>query len=167
MTNWKSILGYTAAGLTVAATVLTPFLLMGFFTKRVAATGVRIDPIYTGGEVTREIARSGYRVRVHRAVQSKALFRRAEPFVQLDWTPAAALPAQVSDEIDVDGDGVADLRASFAVPRDPTAELRVDVEPLAGGWKPMRGVGKESYSALIARVGDAIVLRVPPEASSR
>jgi len=161
MTRLKSILGYTAAALTVAATMLTPFLLMNFFTRGVAATGLRIDPVYTGGEVVREIARDGYRVRVHRAVYPGTPLQRIEPFVQLDWTPAAALPAQVSEEVDLDGDGQADLRARFSVPRDPNAELRVDVEPLGPRVKALRGVGKESFHAMIARVGEAVVVRVP------
>ncbi|MBI4875364.1 MAG: hypothetical protein HY822_12090 [Acidobacteria bacterium] len=157
----KPILGYTAAGLTVAATVLTPFLLMNVFTRGVAATGLRIDPAYTGGEVVREIARPGYRVRVHREVHPQTPLQRIQPFVQVDWTPAAALPPQIADEVDLDGDGAPDLRARFAVPRDPDAELRVDVEPLTARLKPMRGVGKPSFDTLIARVGDSIVVRVP------
>ena len=161
MTRLKSILGYTAAALTVAATLLTPLLLMQFFTRGVAATGLRIDPAYTGGEVVREIARPGYRVRVHRAVYPVTPLQRIEPFVQLDWTPAAALPAQVWEEVDLDGDGHADLRARFSVPRNPTAELRVDVEPLGPRVKPLRGAGKESFYAMIARVRDSIIVRVP------
>jgi hypothetical protein len=167
MTRLKSILGYTAAALTVAAAILTPFLLLGFFSGRVAATGVRIDPAYTGGEVAREIPRAGYRVRVHHPVRPRTPFQRIEPFVQLDWTPAAALPAQVYDEIDMDGDGAPDVRVRFAVPRDPAAALRVDVEPLTGLARPLRGAGKESFSALIARVGEAIVVRVPLSSEAR
>lgn len=161
MERLKSTLGYTAAALTVAAAVLAPFVFMQFFPKRVAATGVRIDAAYTGGEVAREIARPGCRVRVHRPVRPHTPLQRLDPFVQLDWTPVSALPPQVSDEIDLDGDGRPDVRARFAVSRDPAAALRVDVEPLTGLAKPLRGVGKESFSALIARVGDAIVVRVP------
>ena len=161
MTRLKPTLGYTAAALTVAAAVLLPFLLMHFFTRGVAATGLRIDPVYTGGEVVREIARDGYRVRVHRAVYPVTPLQRVEPFVQLDWTPAAALPAQISEEVDLDGDGRADLRVTFAVPRDANAELRVDVEPLGPRVKPLRGVGKDSFYAMIARVGEAVVVRVP------
>ncbi|MDP3001267.1 MAG: hypothetical protein Q8N47_27540 [Bryobacterales bacterium] len=167
MTRLKSILGYTAAALTVAAARLLPFLLMHFFTRGVAATGLRIDPVYTGGEVVREIARDGYRVRVHRAVYPATPLQRVEPFVQLDWTPAAALPAQISEEVDLDGDGQPDLRARFSVPRGPNSELRVDVEPLGPRVKPLRGVGKESFYAMIARVREAIVVRVPLATDAR
>jgi len=161
MTRMKSILGYTAAALTIAAALLAPFLLMNLFTRGAAAIGLRIDPVYTGGEVAREIARDGYRVRVHRAVYPNTPLQRIEPFVQLDWTPASALPAQISEEVDLDGDGQPDLRARFRVPRDPNAELRVDIEPLGPRVKPLRGAGKESFYAMIARVGEAVVVRVP------
>ena len=167
MTRLKSILGYTAAALTIAAALLLPFLLMHFFTRGVAATGLRIDPVYTGGEVVREIARDGYRVRVHRAVYPTTPLQRVEPFVQLDWTPAAALPARISEEVDLDGDGRADLRASFSVPRNVDAELRVEVEPLGPRVKALRGVGKESFYAMIARVREAIIVRVPLATAAR
>ena len=155
------ILGYTAAALTVIAAVLIPFLLMNVFTRGVAATGVRIDPSFTGGEPVRTVQQAGYQVVIHRPVLRRSPLARVDSFVQLDWKPAAALPARVSEEIDLDGDGRADLRAVFEVPRDPGAGLHVDVTPLTGHVRPMLGVGKESFSSLIARVGDAIVVRVP------
>lgn len=161
MARLKPILGYTAAGLTVAAAVLTPFLFLDLFTRGVAATGIRIDPAYVGSDVVREIERPGYLVRIHREVHPNTPLQRLEPFIQVDWTPAAALPAQIDEEVDLDGDGKPDLRARFAAPRDLTAKLSVDVEPLNARIKPLRGVGQQSFSALIARVGNAIIVRTP------
>ena len=161
MKRLTSVLGYTAAVLAIAAAVLTPFLLMDLFTRGVAATGVRIDPLYAGGEPERTIAMSGYQVVVHRPVRSKAVLGDTGSFVQLSWKPAAALPGRVSDEIDLDQDGKPDLVAAFDVPRDPKAELRVDVKPLTSLVQPMTRVGVDSMSSLISRAGDAIVLRVP------
>ena len=155
------ILGYAAAALTIAAAVLTPFLLIDVFTRGVAATGVRIDPAYAGGEPLRIIDRGAYRVVVHRPVLRRSPLERTGSFVQLTWTPAAGLPAHVSDEIDLEGDGRPDLRAVFDLPRDPAAELRVDVAPLGPRVMPMAGVGKQSFSCLIARVADSVVVRVP------
>jgi hypothetical protein len=56
---------------------------------------------------------------------------------------------------------VPDLRVVFEVPADLDKELRVDVTPLNELVRPMKQVGKESFSMLIARVGDSIVVRVP------
>lgn len=161
MARLKSILGYTAAGLTVAAAVLTPFLLMNLFAKGVGISSIRVDPAYVGSDVVREIERPGYLVRIHREVYPHTPLQRVEPFVQVDWTPAAALPSRIDDEVDLDGDGAPDLRARFAVPREETARLRVDVEPLNGRLKPLRAVGQQSLSSLIARVDNAVIVRVP------
>jgi hypothetical protein len=161
MKKLTSVLGYTAAVLAIAVAVLTPFLLMDLFTHGVAATGVRIDPVYAGGEPERTIAMSGYQVVVHRPVHSKALLGDTASFVQLSWKPAAALPARVSDEIDLDQDGKPDLVAVFDVPRNPKAELRVDLKPLTALVRPMSNVGVASMSSLISRAGDSIVVRIP------
>jgi hypothetical protein len=155
------IAGYTGAGLSVLAAVLTPFLLLNWFTRGVAATGVRIDPVYTGGAVARTIDRGAYRIEVHAPVRSQALVPRVRAFVQMDWKPVAALPGQVSEEVDVDGDGQADLRVRFAVPRDEKERPRADVEPLNGRFEALRGVSNDGFDRIFARVNDALVLRVP------
>ena len=38
---------------------------------------------------------------------------RKEWFVQVDWTPLGTLPAQIDEEVDVDGDGQADFRVEW------------------------------------------------------
>ncbi len=161
MKSIRPILGYTAAALTVLAAVLTPFVLIGLFTRGVAATGVRVDPVYTGGKASHTVVRGNYRVVVHSPVSPRGPLQRAAPYVQLVWQPASALPLRVSDEIDLTDDRRPDLRVTFDVSRDAKAELRVDVEPLTALVRPMRRVGQESFSSLIARVGDTIMVRVP------
>jgi hypothetical protein len=154
-------LGYTAAGLTVLAAVLTPFLLMtGLFTKGFAALGLHVDEMYSGGPKVRTIKTGAYSIDIHRPV-SPHLLQSEKPFVQLDWRPVRALPAHVSDAVDVDGDGRPDVRVSFDVPKDPKTPLRVDVEALNPHYEAMRDVGKERFSKLIVRVDDAILVRVP------
>ena len=161
MQRLKPILGYTAAALTILAVVLTPFVLIGLFTRGVAATGVRVDPMYTGGKPSHTVSKGAYRVVVHHPVLPRAPLDRHDPFVQLVWQPVSALPPRVSDEIDLTDDHQPDLRVTFEAPRDPKAELRVDVTPLTSLVRPMRQVGQDSFSALIARVGDTILVRVP------
>ena len=153
-------LGYTAAGLTVFAAVLVPFLLYGILTKGFSSLGLHVDEMYTGGPKIRTVQAAGYIIEIHRRV-SPHLFQREKPFVQLDWKPASALPPHVSDIGDIDGDGKPDVRVSFDVPRNPKAPLRVDVEPLDPRFGAMRNVGKERFSALIVRVDDAVLVRVP------
>jgi hypothetical protein len=76
----------------------------------------------------------------------------------MTWTPAAKLPARVSEEVDLDGDGTPDLKVSF-----DTASLRLDVAPLHAGYRGVHVKGAISFSELIARVNDGIVVRVPLE----
>ncbi|HKM82109.1 MAG TPA: hypothetical protein VJY15_14235 [Candidatus Acidoferrum sp.] len=155
-----SKLGYTAAGMTVLAAVLVPFLLMGLFTKGFTKLGLHVDEMYSGGPTVRTIQEDGYTVTIHKAVYPH-LLQTEKPFVQLDWKPINALPQHVSDAVDIDGNGQPDVRVSFDVPKDPKMPLRVDVEALNPGYQAMRNVGKRKFSELIVRVDDAILVRVP------
>lgn len=153
-------LGYTTAGLTVFAALLVPFLLYGVFTKGFSSLGLHVDEMYTGGPKVRTVQAAGYTIDIHRQVFPHML-QREKAFVQLDWKPAGALPRHVSDVVDIDGDGKPDIHVSFDVPTDVKAPLRVDVESLNPRYETMRNVGKEKFSALIVRVDDAILVRVP------
>jgi hypothetical protein len=156
----RATLGYTAAGLTVLAALLTPFLLMGSFTNGFAALPLHVDEVFSGGPKVRAIPMGAYSIDVHRPVYPHFL-QSEKPFVQLDWRPVSALPQRVSDAVDVDGDGQPDIRVSFDVPRDPKAPLRVDVDSLNPRYETMRNAGKEKFSRLIVRVDNAILVRVP------
>jgi hypothetical protein len=160
------IAGYTAAGATMVAAMLTPFLLYGLFSNGFIALGLHVDEMYSGGAKERTIQRATYSIDVHRAVYPR-LLQREKPFVQLDWSPASALPGHVSDQVDMDGDGRPDICVSFDVPRDAKAPLRVDVDSLDGRYEGMRDVGKGSFSRLIVRVDDKILVRVPAPAKAQ
>jgi hypothetical protein len=156
----RAKLAYTAAGMTVFAALLVPFLLFGLFTKGFAALGLHVDEMYSGGPKVRTVQTSAYSIDIHRPVFPHML-QRENPFVQLDWRPVSALPPHVSDVVDVDGDGLPDICVSFDVPKDVKTSLRVNVEALNPRYEAMRNVGKEKFSRLIVRVDDAIVVRVP------
>jgi hypothetical protein len=156
----RAKLGYTAAGMTVFAAVLAPFLLFGLFTKGFAGLGLHVDEMYSGGPTLRTVELSAYSIAVHRPVFPHML-QTEKPFVQLDWKPAGALPSRVSDLVDVDGDGQPDLRVTFDVPKDINTPLRVNVEALNPRYQSMQNVGKEKFSRLIVRLDDAILVRVP------
>jgi len=161
MRRLTAMLGYTGAALTVAAMLVTPFVLFNFFGRILVHTGIRVDPAYGGGDSLRAVAKDGYRIVVNRPVLPVAPLTRVSPFVQMAWEPVSALPAHVSDDVDLDGDGRADLRADFDVPRDSAAPLYADVNPLGDKVQALRRVSREGMSALAARVNDRIVLRVP------
>ena len=108
----------------------------------------------------RTIQNGAYSIAIHRTVYPHML-QSEKPFVQMDWSPVSALPAHVSDTVDIDGDGQPDVRVSFDVPGDAKAPLHVDVEPLNAHYEAMRNAGKERYSRLIVRVDNSILVRVP------
>jgi len=153
-------LGYTAAGMTVFAALLVPFLLYGIFTKGFAALGLHVDEVYSGGPKVRTVQTHSYSIDIHRPVFPHVL-QSEKPFVQLDWRPVSALPPHISDVVDVDGDGQPDICVSFDVPKDARTPLRVNVEALNPRYEAMQNVGKEKFSRLIVRVDDAILVRVP------
>ena len=135
-------------------------MLLGRFTKGVAALGLHVDEVYSGGPKVRTVKTGAYSIDIHRPV-SPHLLQSEKPFVQLDWRPVSALPVHVSDAVDVDGDGRPDVRVSFDVPKDAKTPLRVNVEALNPHYEAMVNVGKERFSKLIVRVDDAILVRVP------
>jgi hypothetical protein len=157
----RATLGYTAAAATVLAALLTPFLLYGLFTDGFVSLGLHVDEMYSGGPKVRVVQKGAYSIAIHRPVYPH-LLQSEKPFVQLDWTPVGALPAHVSDAVDMDGDGQPDIRVTFDVPKDARTPLRVDVEPLNPRYQAMRNVGKEKFSRLIVRVDNTILVRVPP-----
>ena len=81
-------------------------------------------------------------------------------------SPLIALPARVSEEIDLDGDGQPDVRVSFVVPADPHAPLRGDVTALNSKYQSLANVGGDSYSRLVVRVNNQVIVRVPLNGAS-
>ncbi len=156
----RAKLGYTAAGMTLVAAMLVPFLLMGLFAKGFTKLGLHVDEMYSGGPTVRTIEKKGYRIEIHRAVYPHFL-QTEKPFVQMDWTPAGSLPGHVEEMVDIDGDGRADVRVSFDVPKDRKVPLRVNVAAMNPRYRAMQNVGKATFSELIVRVDEAIVVRVP------
>ena len=161
MKRLRAVLGYSAAVLTIAVAVVGPLFWFGVFTRAAGGTSLRIDPMYTGGEQARTIVRDGYQIVIYKPVAKRAPLSQAGAFVQIVWTPASKLPAAVSEFLDLDGDGRPDCSVSFQVPHDPKAKLHVTVEPLTALVLPMHQVSDDSFSSLIARVNDAIVVRMP------
>ena len=167
MKRLPAMLGYTAAVLTIAVAVAGPLFWFGFFSRAAAKTSLRIDPTYTGGEPARTIAREGYQIVVYKPVLKRAPLSPTGSFVQIVWKPVSALPPTISEQLDLDGDGQPDCVVSFQAPREPQAKLRVTVKPLNTLVQPMNEVGKDSFSSLIARVNDTIVVRVPLKNSDK
>jgi len=159
-TRVLSILAYTGAGLMLLIAACVPFVLIGAFSDVVAHAGLHIDPMYSGGTIARTVQRDGYRIVVYQPVQPRML-ERIDPFVQIVFEPVDRLPAHVSDEVDLDGDGQADVSVSFTVPADASAKMHGDVTALNGKYVALVNVADESFSRMVVRTGNEIVVRVP------
>ncbi len=160
MKKLKKVLGYTAAVGTILAAVLVPFVLIGRFSHVFANLGLHVDEMYSGGPKVRSIPAARYTIDVHRKVEPH-LLQSESPFVQLDWRPVGTLPARVDENVDIDGDGQPDVRVRFDVPPDPKAKLKGEIVALNPTYVTVRNLGVERRSALIVRVDDAILVRVP------
>lgn len=155
-----AVLAYIGAGLTLIVAALVPFVLMGAFSHLVAHAGLRVDAAYSGGTIARTIERKGYQIAVYQPVKPH-LLQRVEPFVQIAFKPAATLPPRVDDAVDLDGDGKPDVQIKFAMPVTAQAPLSGDVVALNDGYQSLSNVGGDSFSRLLVRSGDQIVVRVP------
>ncbi len=165
MQRFKAILGYSAAVLTIAVAVIGPLFWFGFFDRLAASSGLRIDPMYTGGEpaqvLHRTSERGNYDVVVYRPVAKRAPLAAGGEFLQVVWKPVSALPASVRERIDFEPGGRPGFIAAFDCPRDEQATLRLDVTPLSPRVQVLKSVGRDDFTRLIARVNDTIVIRVP------
>lgn len=158
MKKVRYILGHSGAILTVVVAVVSPFLLYPWFEQAIGKSGLRVNPEFSGGEIARQIEHGTYRLAVYSPVRRSSPLQRVGPFIQMTWTPVSGLPANVSDDVDLDGDGAADVRVAFS----PDASV-VDVTPLNGRYRAMRSRGVTSFSSMIARVDHRIVVRLSVE----
>ena len=109
MPKIRSILGYMWAGAAVIV-VFATFLGSGFFSRTlVVVTGVKISPLYSGGEVVRSVDHGSYRALIHRPVFDALIGERKEGFIQVNWEPLAGLPPVIEESVDHNGDGKEDF----------------------------------------------------------
>lgn len=111
----QTFLGYTTAVLMMVV-VLATFLGMNSFShKLISVTGLQISPWFSGGEIVRTIDHGSYKTLQHRVVFDALIGQRAEGFVQIDFSPPAALPDKINEKIDFDLDGKIDFYLEYDV----------------------------------------------------
>lgn len=109
MDRVKSILGYTAAVLALFV-VLATFMGNRYFShKLVSATGIKVSPWYTGGEIVKVVEHDTYRTFIHRPVFDGLISERQEGFIQINWESRTGLPPVIRENVDYDGDNRADF----------------------------------------------------------
>jgi hypothetical protein len=68
---------------------------------------MKLNPIYTGGDIARQMITAGCTLNVHKPVFNGFIKDRSTGFVQLDWR--GNLPETIKDSVDFDGDGKIDF----------------------------------------------------------
>lgn len=109
MKKLRSLLGYTWA---IAAVIiaLATFFGYNYFSRTLAtATGVTVNPWYSGGEIMKTIDHGNYKTAVHRPVFDYLVGQTKEGFIQINWEPAAGLPPIVREGFDYNNDGHEDF----------------------------------------------------------
>jgi hypothetical protein len=111
----QTLFGYTAAVLMLIVALAT-FIGMNYFShKLVGATGLKISPWFSGGEIVQTIDRGAYKILQHRAVFDGLIGQKTEGFVQIDFAPLAGLPDRINEKIDFDLDGKIDFALEYDV----------------------------------------------------
>ena len=123
MGRLKSILGYTAAVL-ASVIVLATFFGNDYFSYKFAsATGIKVSPRYTGGEVVKVVEHDTYRTIIHRPVYDGLMGERREGFIQVKWQSASRLPPIIHETVDYDGDNKADFLVTLDTATGETTVL--------------------------------------------
>jgi hypothetical protein len=105
----KTILGYTAAVFAMVV-VLATFMGNSYFShKLVSATGIKVSPWYTGGEILKSIEHDTYTTHIHRPVFDGLIGKRQEGFIQINWEARTGMPPVILETMDYDGDSKADF----------------------------------------------------------
>ncbi|UCD53404.1 MAG: hypothetical protein JSW27_12285 [Phycisphaerales bacterium] len=114
MSHFRTYLAYAWA-LMAGPLVLATFMGMSFWAEKlVAVTGLRVHPIYSGGEVAQTIEHGEYKTLIHHPVFDGLIGERNEGFVQIEWHPLGeSLPDHIEEHIDFDQDGRSDFRIAL------------------------------------------------------
>ncbi len=109
MRRVTSLVGFVWAACAVLV-VLACFIGSDYFSQRLAAaTGVKISPWFSGGEIAATTEHGTYRTLIHRPVFDGLISERQDGFLQVRWEPHQALPARIEEAIDYNGDGTTDF----------------------------------------------------------
>ena len=135
MPKLRSLFGYAWAAAALPV-VLATFMGLPTWSKGlVSATGLKVSPRWTGGEVSRTVDHGAYHTSIHRPVFEGLLCEPSTGFVQVEWGPADRLPEKIDEEIDLDGDG----HPAFRIRLDPPAATAT-LEPCDGRIEGLEGV---------------------------
>jgi hypothetical protein len=155
-------LGYAAAALTILFSLALPLKGFPVFLSALGALNLKIAPWFSGGEIAREIDRGNYQIKVYHPVYPALVGEGQKGFIQLVWRPRRALPPQVQEAIDLNGDGTVDCEISFSNPTGEAGPPLLTVHPKSSWVLPVHNSPTTSFEGiLVERVNDAMFIRIP------
>ena len=114
MNRLRKFLAYGWALLAVPILLASFMGMNGLGKKLVDFTGLKVSPLYTGGEVVQTIGHEGYETLIYQPVFSGLVRERKNGFVQIGWKATGdRLPESIDDTIDFDRDGKNDFRVKL------------------------------------------------------
>ena len=120
-----TILGFAWAAVCLLIVLIMFPGLDGFSKQMAKLPFMKINPLYSGGDVVTTVASERYSVMIHEPVFAALIGESSKGFVQLDWNWTDSIPVPVTDTIDFDMDN----RMDFIIGIDPSAE-RLQMEAL-------------------------------------
>ncbi len=109
MKKIATICGYIWAVLCLLI-VLIMFPGLGFFSKQLASLPfMKINPIYSGGDVEQIKECKNYTLQIHKPVFEALIGESSEGFIQISWIWKDSLPGILNDSIDYNTDGKPDF----------------------------------------------------------
>jgi len=133
----------------VLCALLAPALFFSFEkTPQILAdiTGMKISPIYSGGEIAQTIIAPGYKVFVHRPVFDGLFSERKDGFIQLDFEPNGQFPATIEQDFSYTKNGSHGFRL-FLDTAKPEVKLTAHDDTVLAASEPTR-----TRKAIIVRI---------------
>jgi len=113
MAKIKTVMGFLWSAIILVALPLVFISSDNLARKLVYASGMKISPVYTGGDVAKTIEHADYTSIIHKPVFACLAGETQKGFVQIVWRTKTKLPVTLVEKIDIDGDEKEDFTITF------------------------------------------------------
>ncbi|HNY10710.1 MAG TPA: hypothetical protein PKK26_03870 [Candidatus Wallbacteria bacterium] len=131
MNSIKNIIGYIWA---VAAILLIIVIFIGsdFLSKKfVEASGLKVSPLYTGGETLRVVEKNGYKMTIQKPVFPALIGENADGFVQIVLRSETGFADVIEERIDYDGNAGDDFLIKIDTKKSAAEVSSCDGRPVS------------------------------------
>ncbi len=126
MKKLKAFIGYFWAVLCILIIMMTFMNNTGFAKMLAAFPFMKINPVYTGGEIAQEIDHDNYKTQIHEPVFEALIGESSTGFVQVVWTSEDNLPDIIDEKIDFDNNGIDDFQITVNTTTAETSLIKLN-----------------------------------------